>query len=75
MLIVGRDFGNAKSTSVDLDSQIRLADDGLGFLYNEGALEAPLQLEFGTMQAIAKMVMQGAELQPTLLGSLAVRAS
>ncbi|KAI0324520.1 hypothetical protein GY45DRAFT_1288775 [Cubamyces sp. BRFM 1775] len=71
VLIVGRDPGNAKSTSVDLESQIRLADDGLGFLYDEGALEASVQLDFGAMQAIAKMVMQGAELHPTLLGSLA----
>ena len=73
--MVGRDYGSARYTSADLDSQIRLADDGLCFLYDEGALEASLQLDPGTMQAIAKMVMQGAELQPTLLGSLAVRAA
>lgn len=45
--MVGRDYGSARYTSADLDSQIRLADDGLCFLNDEGALEASLQLDPG----------------------------
>ncbi|CDO71214.1 hypothetical protein BN946_scf184863.g9 [Trametes cinnabarina] len=61
---------SARMTFIPLQTQVRLADDGLYFLYHEGAAEGMIQADFGASQAIAKMVMQGAEVQPALLGSL-----
>ncbi|KAI0831397.1 hypothetical protein BC628DRAFT_1312212 [Trametes gibbosa] len=55
---------------IPLNSQIRLADDGLYFLYHESAPDSPVQSDFGSAQTIARMIMQAAEAQPTLLGSL-----
>lgn len=57
---------------IPLDSQVRLADDGISFLYYESSQD--VQGDFGAAQAIARMIMQGAEVQPTLLGSLDVSA-
>ncbi|KAH9856975.1 hypothetical protein C2E23DRAFT_892456 [Lenzites betulinus] len=61
---------HARVMFIPLDSQIRLADDGLFFLYHESSPDSPVQSDFGAAQTIAKMIMRGAELQSTLLGSL-----
>ncbi len=66
------DRGSAKVTFIPLESQLTLAHDGLGYLYHESTPDGLMQSDFGTSQAVAKMIMQGAEVQPTLLGGLAV---
>ncbi|KAI9070388.1 hypothetical protein FKP32DRAFT_1586228 [Trametes sanguinea] len=62
--------GTAKVTFIPLEAHVRLADDGLYFLYHEGTADGALQADFAASLAIAKLVMQGAEVKPPLLGSL-----
>ncbi|KAI0362213.1 hypothetical protein OH77DRAFT_1416438 [Trametes cingulata] len=64
------DRGSARVTFIPLDAQVRLADDGLYFLYHEGGPDGLVLVDFTAGQTIAKLVMQAAEVQPTLLGSL-----
>ncbi|PIL24081.1 hypothetical protein GSI_13832 [Ganoderma sinense ZZ0214-1] len=65
------DRGSAKVTFIPLESQLSLAHDGLGYLYHESTADGLMQSDFVTSQAVAKMIMQGAEVQPTVLGGLA----
>ncbi|KAI0780831.1 hypothetical protein BD413DRAFT_500442 [Trametes elegans] len=64
------DKGSGKVTFVPLEAQIRLADDALSFLYQESNGDSQILADFGASHAVAKMIMQGAEVQPGLLGSL-----
>ncbi|KAI8998560.1 hypothetical protein BD414DRAFT_519687 [Trametes punicea] len=68
--LTGHPDKGLKITFIPLELQVRLADDGLYFLYHEGTLEGSFQPDFGASQTIAKLVLQGAEVQPSLLGSL-----
>ena len=68
------DRRGAKVTFIPLESQLTLAHDGLGYLYHESTADGLMQSDFATSQAVAKMIMQGAAVQPTLLGGLAVSA-
>ncbi|KAI1795782.1 hypothetical protein LXA43DRAFT_1163651 [Ganoderma leucocontextum] len=65
------DRGSAKVTFIPLESQLTLAHDSLGYLHHESTADGLMQSDFITSQAIAKMIMQGAEVQPSLLGGLA----
>ncbi|KAI0670290.1 hypothetical protein C8Q78DRAFT_114403 [Trametes maxima] len=62
--------GGTKDSYVPLDAQIRLADNGLRFLYNESTPDGLSQADFGAGRTIARMIMQAAEAQTALLGSL-----
>ena len=59
-------------TFIPLESQLSLAHDGLGYLYHESTADGLIQSDFATSQVVAKMIAQGAEIQPTLLGGLTV---
>ena len=72
-LTVTPDRGSARVTFAPLDAQLHMSYDGLYFLYQESTPDGLLHSDFSTSQTVAKMIMQGAEIQPTLLQSLSVR--
>ena len=57
---------------IPLEQQLHLAHDGLYFLYHESTPDGLVHSDFNASLAIAKMVMQGAEIQPSLLQNLNV---
>ncbi|TBU65728.1 hypothetical protein BD310DRAFT_803111 [Dichomitus squalens] len=65
------DRGSAKVAFIPLESQLTLAHDGLAYLYHESTSDGLIHSDFITSQAVAKMIMQGAEVQPSLLTNLA----
>ncbi|KAH9946036.1 uncharacterized protein BXZ73DRAFT_86240 [Epithele typhae] len=55
---------------VPLESQLQLAYDGVFYLYQESTLDGLMHSDFATSQSVAKMIIQGAEIQPSLLQNL-----
>ncbi|KAI0748219.1 hypothetical protein C8Q80DRAFT_1104066 [Daedaleopsis nitida] len=64
------DRGSAKVTYIPLEQQLHLAHDGLFFIHHESSSDALQHSEFTTSLAVARMVMQGAEIQATVLQNL-----
>ncbi len=66
------DRGSGKFAFIPLEQQMNMAHDGLYYLHHESTPDGLLHSDFNTSLAVANMVMQGAEIQPSLLQNLNV---
>ncbi|TFK89146.1 hypothetical protein K466DRAFT_545801 [Polyporus arcularius HHB13444] len=64
------DRGSAKVSFIPLEEQLHLAHDGLSFLIHESGGDGFFTFDFTTSQAVAKMILQGAEIQASLMQNL-----
>ncbi|EMD38403.1 hypothetical protein CERSUDRAFT_113558 [Gelatoporia subvermispora B] len=58
------------STMLSHESVVRLAEDGLFFLCNEVLLDSTYQADFTASQAVTKLILAAAEVQPSIFAQL-----